>query len=86
MRTGEVEANFDRLNESFRLPYVPELIERKTGGPEKGKLDQADVALHKREYERLCVELSAAFEQSSLPETVSSAAATHDLLVRVRLS
>ena len=86
MRTGEVEANLVRLNESFRLPYIPELIERKTSGPEKGNLDQADVAFHEREYERLCLELREASEQSSLPEIASSGPAMHDLLVRVRLA
>ncbi len=41
MRTGEVEANLVTLNEEFRLPYVPELIERerKMAGSEKGSLD-----------------------------------------------
>src|SRR5437870_9578739 len=39
MRSGEVQANLVRLNEVFRLPYVPELIERKTTGPEKGCLE-----------------------------------------------
>jgi predicted nucleotidyltransferase len=86
MRTGEVEANLVRLNETARLPYVPELIERKTGGPEKGKLEQADVAFHQREYERLCRELEQAYAESKLPESPRSGAAMHDLLVRVRMS
>lgn len=34
MRTGEVEANLVTLNESFRLPYIPDLIARKLKGPE----------------------------------------------------
>src|SRR5262245_24756860 len=32
MRTGRVEANLARLNEEFGLPYVGELMARKTGG------------------------------------------------------
>src|ERR1700722_2702855 len=36
MRTGEVQASLGRLNESFRLPYIRELIERKVNGAEKG--------------------------------------------------
>src|SRR5688572_5797824 len=42
MRTGEVEANLVALNEGFRLPYVPELVARKTGGAEQSVLDDAD--------------------------------------------
>src|SRR2546421_6400235 len=37
MRTGEVQANLRRLNESFKLPHIPDLIERKVGGTEKGR-------------------------------------------------
>jgi uncharacterized protein len=85
MRTGEVEANLVRLNETFRLPYVPELIERKLAGPEKGRLDAADLELHDREHRRLREELERAYEASTLPETATAAAGLHDLLVRVRL-
>ena len=85
MRTGEVEANLVRLNETARLPYLAELIGRKTGGPEEGRLDQADLAFHQREYERLRAELQRAFEESTLPETPRAGAALHDLLVRLRL-
>ena len=36
MRTGEVQANLGRLNESFKLAYLPELIERKVMRHEVG--------------------------------------------------
>lgn len=85
MRTGVIEANLARLNESARLPYIAELIARKTCGPEHGRLDQADLPFHQREYERLCRELESASEASHLPETPSGAAALNDLLVRIRL-
>lgn len=85
MCTGKVEANLVRLNETARLPYIAELIERKTSGPEKGRLEMADLDFHEREYQRLRVELEQAHEQSHLPETPSGAAALHDLLVRLRL-
>src|SRR4051794_41061705 len=68
MRTGEVQANLVRLNESFRLAHIPELIERKVAGPEKGRLERADIDLYQREYERLRRELEEAFDASSLPE------------------
>ncbi|MEZ6126996.1 MAG: nucleotidyltransferase domain-containing protein [Planctomycetaceae bacterium] len=85
MRTGEIEANLVHLNETFKLPYLPELIERKISGTEKGTLDQADLSFHEREYERLRTELEEAFEQSRLPEQPSGATALNDLLIRIRL-
>jgi predicted nucleotidyltransferase len=85
MRTGEIEANLVQLNETFRLSYVPELIERKLNGAEKGTLERADLSFYEREYERLRAELELAFQQSGLPEKPSGVAALNDLLVRVRL-
>ncbi len=84
MRAGEVEANLVRLNELFRLPYLPELIERKLCGAEKGTLDQADLAFHEREYARLTSELESAHEASHLPEQASAGPAMNDLLIRIR--
>ena len=85
MRAGEIQANLVVLNETFKLPYIPELIERKVSGTEKGTLDQADLAFHEQEYERLRTELEQAFEASPLPENPNGAAALNDLLVRLRL-
>ena len=85
MRTGQVEANLVRLNEDARLPYIPDLIARKTGGPEKGRLEAADLAFHQSEYERLRTVLQTAYEGSPLPEAPSAAAALNELLVRLRL-
>src|SRR5262249_25614207 len=73
MRTGEVQANLGLLNESFKLPYIPELIERKVSGTEKGRLEQADLAYHQREYERLRAELEQAYQESTLPEAPGGA-------------
>ena len=86
MRTGEIQANLVHLNETFKLPYLPELIEWKTNGTEKGTLDQGDLSFHERECERLRTELEEAFEQTKLPEQPSGAAALNDLLVRLRLN
>ncbi|MBI3973949.1 MAG: nucleotidyltransferase domain-containing protein [Chloroflexi bacterium] len=86
MRTGEVEANLVRLNEEFRLPYVPELIARKAAGPEQAMLDDADVAFHEAEYHRLRQELEDAFQASSLPEGPSARPALNELLVRLRMA
>lgn len=85
MRTGEVQANLVHLNETFKLPYLPVLIEQKISGTEKGTLDQADFSFHEREYERLRTELEEALEQSRLPEQPSGTMALNDLLIRVRL-
>jgi uncharacterized protein len=85
MRTGEVEANLARLNESFRLAHIPELIERKVAGPENGRLEWADVEFHQREYDRQRHELEEAFNASSLPEAPRGAAALNRLLIRIRL-
>ena len=84
MRTGEVEPSLVRLNETFKLLYLPELIERKISGTEKGTLDQADLSFHEQEYERLRAKLEEAFGQSDLPEQPGGAAALNDLLVRLR--
>lgn len=87
MRTGEIEANLVRLNESFKLRYIPELVERKLSGPEQSKLDDADVTFHESEYNRLRGELQAAHEASQLPELPSddTRRALNDLLIRLRL-
>ncbi|HEX8202292.1 MAG TPA: nucleotidyltransferase domain-containing protein, partial [Isosphaeraceae bacterium] len=85
MRTGEVEANLVRLSGEARLPHVEELIARKLGGPEQSALDVADVAFHRREYQRLRAELEEAYRVSTLPEAPTSRPALNDLLVRLRL-
>ena len=85
MRTGKVEANILRLNESFRLPYVENLVIRKLAGPEQSTLKDADVEFYRSEYNRLRQELEAAYTTTTLPESPSNAAAFNDLLVRMRL-
>jgi len=83
MRTGEVEANLLTLNKSTKLPYIGELVERKLSGPEKGRLDAADVEFHEQEYEGLVAELELAAEKSTLPEVGTGKKALNDLLVRL---
>jgi len=87
MRTGEVEANLVTLNEAFRLPYIADLVARKLAGPEKSTLNDADVAFHEAEYQRLRSGLQAAHDASPLPEipTEATRVGLNDLLVRVRL-
>ena len=87
MRTGVVNANLVELNEEARLPCIADLITRKQSG-ENNALEDADVAFHQREYERLRVELQAAHDASQLPELPSDETrkALNDLLVHLRLS
>jgi predicted nucleotidyltransferase len=88
MRTGVVEANLVTLNDTFRLPYLPDLIARKLAGPEQSIIDDADLAFHHREYDRLRTALQAAHDASTLQETPleTARALLNDLLVRVRMS
>ena len=85
MRTGLVEANLRTLNDSARLPYLDELIERKVAGPEQDHLPPTDLRFHAAEYERLVGVLRAAADTSHLPEQPSAKPALHDLLIRLRL-
>lgn len=86
MRTGVVEANLQRLNEVFGLPYVPELISRKLGGTELGHLEDADMGFYESEFVRLRGELERAGSESELPEAPTAKEALNELLIRVRLN
>jgi predicted nucleotidyltransferase len=85
MLTGVVEANLTRLNETAKLPYVDDLIQRKMPGAEKERLTEADLNFHRTEYDQLRSTLEQAYESSRLPEAPRAEAALHDLLVRLRL-
>src|SRR5258706_15352798 len=87
MRTGEVQANLVTLNEEFGLPYIADLVARKLAGPEKSKLEDADIQFHETEYQRLRDELQAAHDASRLPELPmnETEAALNGLLVKARL-
>jgi len=86
MKSGHVEANLERLNEEFKLPQVPDLIQAKVSGSEKGALGEQDIEFHRKEYERLRDELVVAFTHSALPETPSAHSDLNELLVRTRLN
>lgn len=86
MQTGEVQANLELLNQTAKLNYIDELIERKRTSAEKGVLDAADMGFYQAEYERLTNQLQEAHDQSSLPEAPTARPALNDLLVRLRLS
>lgn len=86
MREGVVEANLPRLNTSFGLPYIDELIARKTTSKEKGTLDDADLPFHEREFERLLALLKSEHDRTSLPEEATAYDALDALIVRLRLA
>lgn len=86
MRTGEVEANLTRLNESAKLSFLDELLRMKLEGPEKGQITCIEISFYEAQYQRLVGELEEAFNLSSLPEVPSTRAALNDFLIRVRLS
>jgi predicted nucleotidyltransferase len=86
MRTGKVEANLVTLNEEFRLPYIPELVERKIRGAEKGTLRSGEAAFHRGEYDRLTAQLETTASESNLPNEPGGRDALNDLLIRIRLA
>lgn len=85
MRTGEVVANVQVLNEIFRIPEIDELVRRKREGAEKMPLDARDGERHGSILDRLETTLQAAYEASRLPEAPTSVAALQDFVVRTRL-
>jgi predicted nucleotidyltransferase len=84
MQSGELEANLVRLNESFRLPYLPDLIARKISGTEQQTIEDGDVAFFEGEYNRLRDLLVIAQSETSLPEEARTLGELHDLLLRLR--
>jgi predicted nucleotidyltransferase len=84
MRYGKIECNLLTLNEEFRLPYIPDLVERKLKGDEQQLLSDVDMEKHRREYDRLVSELESASESSSLPDAPSCKEELNDLLKRLR--
>ena len=86
MQTGVVEANLVRLNETAKLPYLADLIQRKVRGSEKERLTESDLGFHRGEYDRLRSKLQQAHEESGLSEFPRQSAALHDLLVKLRLA
>ncbi|HEV3037433.1 MAG TPA: nucleotidyltransferase domain-containing protein [Candidatus Angelobacter sp.] len=85
MRTGTVEANLLRLNDEYKLPYIPELIERKTLGTERQTLASAEMFFYEAEFERLRKMLDDEASKTFLPEAQTAKPALNDLLVRIRL-
>lgn len=86
MRTGVLNANLPQLNQEYRLPYIDDLIARKTGGVEKSTLSDADRAFHLGEYQRLQARLEEEQRRTALPEAATARDEMNQLLVRLRLA
>jgi predicted nucleotidyltransferase len=84
MRTGVIEANLVNLNQEFKLPFIGELVERKTSTAEKQTLNDADIQFHLAETQRLHGILAEAAAASTLPDQPSSRDQLNDLLIRLR--
>lgn len=84
LRTGQVEANLRHLNEEFDLPFLDDLIARKSEGTEKGVLGEGEADRFEAEYLRLMAMLEDAAETSALPERAAGRGELHELLLRVR--
>lgn len=84
MRTGEVESNLRRLNESFGMPEIDDLIARKTGGEERMAMTPDELEHHRPRVDELCQRLEDATEWSELPEEPSGFEMLNDLLIRIR--
>ena len=87
MKTGKIEANLPKLNQERNFSFINELIERKTSGPEKAKLQDQDFQFHEIQFKKLMMELESVQANSTLPEAPSETThkALNDLLVRIRL-
>lgn len=86
MQSGEVEANLRVLNEEFRLPFIPELIARKTGGTEKQTLETGELEFYEAQFAEWEAQLKKAGEETHLPAEASARPALNDLLVRLRMA
>lgn len=83
MQTGRIEANIVRLNETFQLTFIDELIAAKTS--EKVEPEGLDWGFHAGQLDALEAYLDRSFAESDLGES-RDVAAVNDLLVRLRLA
>ncbi len=85
MRTKSIESNLSKLNETFQLSFVDDLVSWALSAPGEETLPDVDLDRHEREVERLLAELATAREKSELPDTPTTARELHELVVRTRL-
>ena len=85
MQSGEVEANVDALNTMFKIPGLPDLVERKRSGPELMRLDGVEIERHDDVLDGLEARLEEAHANSKLPDEPTTRAALDEFVVRIRL-
>jgi predicted nucleotidyltransferase len=85
MQSHQLEANLSKLNDSYHLPFIPDLMARKIDGVEKQTLDPHEVQQFEQEFLALRERLVDAAAHTSLPEATTARPALNDLLVRLRL-
>lgn len=85
MREHTIEANLGTLNEVYRLPFIPELMQRKILGAERETLSPDEVQKYEAEFLKLLERLHADAAKTSLPEAPTARPALNDLLIRLRL-
>lgn len=86
LRTGKITAKLVTLNESAKLPFVPDLIARKVAGSEHELLSDSEKDFHRHEFERWRAELEVAGTQSALSNTPNAQTDLNDLLVSLCLN
>ncbi len=85
MRSGEVEANLVRLNETFRCDWLDALIQQKQNTAEKAQItDDSAMACYQEAFHHWSEVLKRAGEDTALPDRPSARAVLNDWLVRVR--
>jgi hypothetical protein len=82
-RAADAQAGYSAFRWLARI--ADDLIARKVSGPETCVLEEADVMLYEREYDRLQRGLAEAHHARALPDVPSAKPALNDLLVRLRL-
>ena len=86
MRTGELECDLPTLGDGMDLPYVPELIARKTKGEREPFPPDSDIRRHlAADVHRLTALLKLAREESTLPDRPTAGDALHRLVIDARL-
>lgn len=85
LRTGTVEADLVRLNQTAKLPLVDELITRKRTETENTTLPENAVTTHEQQYVFLQNQLAEAYNHTQLPDKPTAQEALHNLLIRLRL-
>jgi predicted nucleotidyltransferase len=87
MRTGELECDLPTLAVDRNLPYVPELIERKSKGEHEPL--PSDSGLRRTletDVQRLTALLEQSRDESTLPDRPTTGDTLHDLVLQARLA